>query len=118
KRETSIGTAKCHRTRIVICTSVWSGEYSTVAKNLGLAGSRAACARLKPGCRFIYPVNRICAAPSESTWPQNDLSHHESMRERVPVVDEDRVQAGHARPSADRGDDGPEAVDFRFGLHP
>ena len=33
------------------------------------------------------------------------LLDHKSMRERIAVVDEDGVQSGHPRPTADRGDD-------------
>src|SRR5689334_6793472 len=36
---------------------------------------------------------------------------HKTMRERIAVVDEDGVQAGHPRPTADRGDDGRLAGD-------
>src|SRR4051794_9377533 len=43
--------------------------------------------------------------------------HNETVRERIAIIDEDRVVAGHPRPAADRGHDGRAAAHPDFLLH-
>src|SRR3954462_5405394 len=73
----------------------------------------------RPGCReFVAWFCRLpgipCVFQQAYEGPSGDC---EAMRERITVVDEDRVQPGHASPATDRRDDGRLARNARLALH-
>jgi hypothetical protein len=99
-----------------------SAQIATVAMPSSLAARKTRMAisdRLATRSFLIFNATasrmlRANASPLHVASQQDGSDDRKTPGEGVAVVDEDRVEAGHARPAGDGGDDGGLAADARL----